>query len=161
MAGYSSSRLGCFACGCSWVGLWLFACVHRASAICLVGLCLRRRLSLDLVLRLACSLIGPMASRCGLVHPGTPLSRHGGVKREPFGVRTPPVALCQGTSVAAHSKRQSHLACCIVGASFFLCAGTVNCGTCYIRGPSPQTGRGNGAHRGHGLRQGPRHGCSG
>ena len=29
-----------------------------------------------------CSLLGPMASRCGLLHPGTPLSRHGGVKRK-------------------------------------------------------------------------------
>ena len=34
---------------------------------------------------LLCSLLGPMASRCGLLHPGTPLSRHVVLKENCFG----------------------------------------------------------------------------
>ena len=50
------------------------------------------------------------ASRCGLVHPRTPMSRHGGVQRKLLGVSTPPVALCQGTLVVAHpSARATHV----------------------------------------------------
>ena len=75
-AGYLSSRLWCSLAVALGLDCGFSHELQRASAILLVGLCLYCRLSLDFVLRLACSLVGPMASRRGpLVHPETPLSR--------------------------------------------------------------------------------------